>query len=61
MDLEGFMLSEINKTKKRQILYVDSKKENILVNITKTKQTHRYKEKLVVTNDEREGRRERWE
>ena len=55
------MLSEINKTKKRQILYVDSKKENILVNITKTKQTHRYKEKLVVTNDEREGRRERWE
>ena len=61
MDLEGFMLSEINKTKKRQILYVDSKKENILVNITKTKQTHRYKEKLAVTNDEREGRRERWE
>ena len=61
MDLEGFMLSEINKTKKRQILYVDSKTENILVNITKTKQTHRYKEKLVVTNDEREGRRERWE
>ena len=50
MDLEGIMLSEMSD-RERQILYdityhlyVESKKYNKLVNITKKKQTHRYRE-----------------
>ena len=42
------MLSEISQTEKTNTLlyhlYVESKKYNKLVNITKKKQTHRYRE-----------------
>ena len=38
MDLEGIILSEISQT--------ESKKENKLVNITKKKQAHRYREQI---------------
>ena len=44
MDLEGIILSEINKRKTNAVwyhLYVESKKYNKLVNITKKKQAHR--------------------
>ena len=44
MDLEGIILSEINKWKTNAVwyhLYVESKKYNKLVNITKKKQTQR--------------------
>ena len=46
MDLKGIMLSEMSQRKTNTVcyhLYVDSKKEK-LVNITKKKQTHRYRE-----------------
>ena len=46
MDLEGIMLSEKSQTAKDKLLYdivyVESKKYNKLVNITK-KQTHKYR------------------
>ena len=44
MDSEGIILSEINKRKTNSVwyhLYVESKKYNKLVNMTKKKQTHR--------------------
>ena len=45
MDLEGIMLSEKSQTAKDKLLYdivyVESKKYNKLVNITKKKQTQR--------------------
>ena len=48
MDLEGIMLSEISEQRKTNTacyhLYVESNKYNKLVNITKMKQTHRYRE-----------------
>ena len=48
MNLEGIMLSEISQTEKDKYcmihLYVKSKKYNKLVNITKKKQAHRYRE-----------------
>ena len=47
MDLEGIMLSEVSQTKTNAVwyhLYVKSKKQNKLVNITQKKQTHRYRE-----------------
>ena len=48
MDLEGIMLSEISQTEKDKYcmthLYVESKNYNKLMNITKKKQTHRYRE-----------------
>ena len=48
------MLSEISKTEKKNTvwyhLYVESKKYNKLVNKTKKKQTHRYREQTVVTS-----------
>ena len=47
MDLEGILLSEINQTKTNTVcyhLYVESKKENKLVNVAIKKQTYRYRE-----------------
>ena len=48
MDLEGIMLSEISQTGKDKYciphLYVESKKYNKLVFITKKKQSHIYRE-----------------
>ena len=44
MDLEGIMLSEISQRKTNTVWYVESKKYNKLVNITKKKQTHRHRE-----------------
>ena len=48
MDLEGIMLrSEISQTKTNTVsyqLYVESKKYNKLLDITKKKLTHRYRE-----------------
>ena len=48
MDLEGIILSEISQTEKDKYYDVpfmwNPKKYNKLVNITKKKQTHRYKE-----------------
>ena len=48
MDLEGIMLSEISETEKDKYcmipLIYGIKKFNKLVNITKKKQTHRYRE-----------------
>ena len=44
MDLESIMPSEVRKTNTLYHLYVESKKYNKLVNITKKKQTHRYRE-----------------
>ena len=46
MDSEGIMLSEVIQRKGNTIRYysyVESKKYNKLVNITKRKQTHRYR------------------
>ena len=48
MDLEGITLSEISQRKTNTVLYhlyEESKIYNKLVNITKMKQTHRYREK----------------
>ena len=59
MDLEVVMLSEIIQRKINTVwyhLYVESKKYNKLVNITKKKQTHRYREETRVMNEEREGK-----
>ena len=48
MDLEGLLLSEIKSEKDKYYMillrYVESKKYSKLVNITKKKQTHRYRE-----------------
>ena len=44
MDGLGIMLSEISQKDIVYHLYVESKKYNKLVNITKKKQTHRYRE-----------------
>ena len=47
MDLEGIMLSEISQRKTDTVgyhLHVEAKKYDRLVNITKKKQAHRYKE-----------------
>ena len=48
MELERIMLSEISQTEKEKYcivsLYMESKKYNKLVNITKKEQTHRYGE-----------------
>ena len=47
MDLEGIMLSEVRQRKRNTVRYyshMESKKYNKLVNIIKTKQTHRYRE-----------------
>lgn len=41
---EGIMLSEVRKTNPVQLFYVESKKYNTPVNITKRKQIHRYRE-----------------
>ena len=46
MDLEGIMLSKISQRKRNTVcyhLYVESRKYNKLVNITKKKQTHGYR------------------
>ena len=50
MDLDGTMLGEINKTKTNTVcyhFYVESKKYNKLVSITKEKQTHKYREQTT--------------
>ena len=47
MDLEGIMRNEIRQRKTTMVwfhLYVESKKQNKWTNITKQKQTHRYRE-----------------
>ena len=44
MGLEGIMLSEISQTEKYKYLYVGSKKQNKWTNITKEKQSYRYRE-----------------
>ena len=57
MDLEGIMLLEVRQRKTNTIryhLYVESKKYNKLVYITKKQRTHT-ENKLVVTNGESEG------
>ena len=49
MDLEGIMLSEISQRRTNTIghhLYVGSINYNKLVNITKKKQTQRYREQI---------------
>ena len=49
MDMEGIMLSEISWRATNTVyyhLYVKSKKYNKLVNITKKKQTNRYREQI---------------
>ena len=59
MDLENIMLSEIRQ---RQILYDITYMWNLKIQMnlfTKQKQTHRYRNKLVVTEGEREGRRDK--
>ena len=56
-NLEGFGMdyAKWNKLdRERQIFYTESKKHDKLVNITKKKVTHRYRE-LVVTRGERSG------
>ena len=59
MDLEGIVLSEISQRKTNTVwhcLYVESKKYNKLVNITKKKQTHRYREQTSdYSGEEGEG------
>ena len=50
MDLEVIMLSEISQRKINTVwyhLYVESKKYNKVVNITKKKQIHRYREQTT--------------
>ena len=47
MELEGIMLSEISQIKRNIVcyyLYVESKKYNKLLNKTKKKKTHKYRE-----------------
>ena len=47
MELEGILSSEISQIKTNTVwfhLYIESKKCNKLVNMTKEKQTHRYRE-----------------
>ena len=46
MDLEGIMLSEINQRKSNTVyhLYMESEKYEKLVDMTKKKQTRRYRE-----------------
>ena len=64
IDLEGIMLSEISQTEEANIvwyqLYVESKKYNKLVNITKKKQTHRYREQTSGYHWEAGGAIEEW-
>ena len=53
MDLEGLMLSEISQRKTNTVwyhLYVESKKYNKLVNITKRSRPTDIENKLVVTS-----------
>ena len=59
MDLEGLMLSEISQRKTNTVwyhLYVESKKYNKLVNITKRSRPTDIENKLVVTSGEGYGR-----
>ena len=45
IDLEGIILSEVSQTNTlRHHLFLESKRYNKLVNITKKKQIHRYRE-----------------
>ena len=57
MDLDGILLSEISQTEKNKdsmiSLLCESEKCNKLVNKTKEKQTHRYRDQ---TSGERKGR-----
>ena len=49
MDLVGVTLNEVRQGKTNTIwyhLYVKPKNYNILVNLTKNKQTHRYREQI---------------
>ena len=58
MDLEGLMLSEISQRKTNTVwyhLYVESKKYNKLVNITKRSRPTDIENKLVVTSREKLG------
>ena len=41
------------------LTYMESKQYNKLVNTTKKKQTHRYRDKLVVTSGEKEEERDK--
>ena len=58
MDLEGIMFSEISQTQKGKILcfylYVESKKQNKRMNITKQKQAHSTENKLVITSGKKD-------
>ena len=57
LDLEDTMLSGVSQRKTNSVghhLYVESKKYNKVVNLTKKKQIYRYGEQLAVTRGERE-------
>ena len=59
MDLEGIMLSEISQREKEKKMYAINhtwkiKNKNKLVNMTKKKQTHRYRDKLAFISGKRE-------
>ena len=59
MDLDSIMFSEINQRKTNIVCFhlrVESKKQNRRTNTTKQKQTHRYRDKLVVTREEKCGK-----
>ena len=60
MDLEGITLSEISHTKTNTVryhLYVESKRNNNLVHVTKRSRLTDKENKLVGTSGEREGGR----
>ena len=62
MDLEGIMLRAMSQRKPHPVchhLYARPPKDNELVNIKKTKQSHRSRERAMGTSGEREGRGER--
>ena len=58
MDLKNTILIEISQRKTNTVLYhlyVQSEKQNKLVNMTKQKQTHIYREQTLVTSEARKG------
>ena len=64
MDLESIMLSEKKSEKEKYVqyhLFVESKKYNKIVSITKKKQIHRYGEQTSGNNKgERRGKGQDW-
>ena len=60
MDVESIMLSKVRQKRINTVsfhFFVESKKYNKLVNITKKKQTHRYNEQTSGYHGKREERR----